>query len=80
MPLAFLDSLMSPLGKEHCMVYYVIGLLALFFAVLTVLTGVYKFLNKKSRQTGILLIINSLTMFFMYYIYRIIYSMCSKSL
>ena len=29
MPFAFLDSLMAPLGKEHCLVYYVLGLLTL---------------------------------------------------
>ncbi len=80
MSIAFLDNLMAPLGKEHCTVYYVLGLLTLFFAVLAVLNGLYQVLNKKTRQTGLLLIVNSLTMFFMYYLYRIVYSICIKTL
>ena len=66
MPMAFLDSLMAPLGKEHCTVYYFLGLLTLFFAVFAVLNGVYQMLDKKSRSSGMFLILNSLTMFFMY--------------
>jgi uncharacterized membrane-anchored protein len=80
MPMAFLDSLMAPLGKEHCTVYYVAGLVTLFWAVLALLNGVYQMLDKKSRITGLFLIFNSLTMFFMYYLYRIVYSICIKTL
>ena len=80
MPMAFLDSLMAPLGKEHCTVYYFLGLLTLFFAVFAVLNGIYQMLDKKSRTNGMFLILNSLTMFFMYYLYRIVYSICIKTL
>jgi len=80
MPMAFLESLMAPLGKEHCTVYYFLGLVTLFFAVLAVINGVFHLLDKKSRQTGLFLILNSLTMFFMYYLYRIVYSICIKTL
>ena len=80
MALPFLDTLMAPLGKEHCLVYYIFGLGTLFLALITVINGIYQLLDKKSRTTGIFLILNSLTMFFMYYLYRIIYSICLKSL
>lgn len=80
MPFAFLDSLMAPLGKEHCLVYYVLGLLTLAFAVLALVNGLFKMMNKKSGNTGLFLILNSLTMFFMYYLYRIVYSICVKAL
>ncbi len=80
MPMAFLDSLMAPLGKEHCTVYYMLGLLTLFFAVLAVINGLFQVLDNKTRQTGLFLILNSLTMFFMYYLYRIVYSICIKTL
>jgi len=80
MTMSLLDSLMAPLGKEHCRIYYIVGLITLFFAILAVFNGVYQLLDKKSRSTGVLLIINSFTMFLMYYLYRILYSMCIKSL
>ncbi len=80
MAFALLDNLMAPLGKEHCTVYYVLGLLTLFFAVLAVVNGLFQCFDKKSRQTGFFLMLNSLTMFFMYYLYRIVYSMCVKTL
>ena len=80
MAMTILDNLMAPLGKEHCTVYYVLGLLTLFFAVLAVLNGLYQILDKKTRQTGLFLMLNSLTMFFMYYLYRIVYSICIKTL
>lgn len=80
MPIPILDNIMAPLGKEHCMIYYILGLLTFIFAFIAVLNGLYQTINKKTRQTGLLLILNSLTMFFMYYLYRIVYSICIKSL
>ena len=80
MAFALLDNLMAPLGKEHCTLYYVFGLFTLFVAVLTVVNGLFQCFNKKSRERGFFLILNSLGMFFMYYLYRIVYSMCFKSL
>ena len=80
MPMAFLDSLMSPLGKQHCTIYYVFGLATLFFAVLSVINGIYQLLDKKSRKSALFLFLNSLTLFFMYYLYRIVYSICIKTL
>ena len=76
----FLDNLMAPLGREHCMVYYYLGLFTLFFAVLAVVNGLLNVINKKSRDKRVLLLLISLTLFFMYYLYRITYSICSKSL
>tara|TARA_Y100001980_G_C14545614_1_gene325281 strand:+ start:1665 stop:1907 length:243 start_codon:yes stop_codon:yes gene_type:complete len=80
MAFALLDNLMAPLGKEHCTVYYILGLLTLFFAVLAVLNGLFLVFDKKTRTSGFFLMLNSLTMFFMYYLYRIVYSICIKAL
>ncbi len=76
----FLDSLMAPLGREHCTVYYILGLVTLFFAVISVVNGLFNMFDKKNKKTGLLFIANSLTMFFMYYLYRIVYSICIKAL
>lgn len=74
------DSIMSPLGREHCMIFYYIGLVIFFFALVGLIIGLIKLFNKKTVNVGGLAIINSLSGFFMYYLYRIAYSMCVKSL
>ena len=76
----FFDDLMSPLGKDHCMIFYYIGLLNFIFAVIALITGVMYLFNKKSRDKGVFSFVNSLVLFFMYYLYRIAYSMCIGSL
>ncbi len=73
-------SLMAPLGKEHCMVYYVFGLLSLFIAVITLVRSLMYLTNKKTNDLGMILLINSLGLFLSYYLYRILYSICSRSL
>ena len=76
----FLDSLMAPLGREHCTVYYILGLVTLFFAVISLVNGLFNMFDTKNKKTCLLFIANSLTMFFMYYLYRIVYSICIKAL
>ena len=76
----FFDNLMAPLGKEHCMIYYYLGLITLFFAIFTVGNGIFHLFDKKTRMPGFILMLNSFTKFFMYYLYRIIYSICIKTL
>ncbi len=73
-------SLMAPLGKEHCMIYYVFGLLSLFIAVITLVRSLMYLTNKKTNDLGMILLINSLGLFLSYYLYRILYSICSRSL
>lgn len=73
-------SLMAPLGKEHCMIYYVFGLLSLFIAVITLVKSLMYLTNKKTNDLGMILLINSLGLFLSYYLYRILYSICSRSL
>lgn len=80
MNMSVLDGLMSTLDKEHCRVYYAFGLFFLFLAIITVVSGVIQCFDKKTRTGGLFLILNSITMFFTYYLYRIMYSMCDKIL
>ncbi len=74
------DSIMSPLGREHCMIFYYIGLFIFFVSLVGLLLGFIKLFNKKTFDIGGLIIINSLGGFISYYLYRIIYSMCVKSM
>ena len=73
-------SLMAPLGKEHCMIYYVFGLLSLFIAVITLVRSLMYLTDKKTNNLGMILLINSFGLFLSYYLYRILYSICSRSL
>ena len=44
------DSIMSPLGREHCMIFYYIGLVTFFFAVGSFVLGLMFVFNKKTRS------------------------------
>ena len=74
------DSIMSPLGREHCMIFYYIGLFVFFVSLIGLLLGLIKLFNKKTFDIGGLIFLNSLGGFFSYYLYRIVYSMCVKSM
>lgn len=76
----FFDSLMAPLSREHCMIIFYLGIINLFFAVLLLVSGVINLFDKKSMNKGGVLLINSFVAFFMYYLYRISYSVCIKAL
>ncbi len=76
----FLDNLMAPLSREHCMIIFYLGIINLFFAVLLLVSGVINLFDKKSMNKGGVLLINSFVAFFMYYLYRISYSVCIKAL
>jgi hypothetical protein len=74
------DSIMSPLGREHCMIFYYIGLFIFFGSLIGILIGIIYLFDKKSRQVGLFSIIQGILGLFSYYLYRIIYSMCVKSM
>jgi uncharacterized membrane-anchored protein len=76
----FFDSLMAPLGNQHCMILYYLGIILFLSASILLVSGVFNLFDKKTRMQGLLLLMNSFVNFFAYYIYRIIYSMCVKSL
>lgn len=76
----FFDSLMAPLGKEHCAIYYIFGLLSLLMGFLAIVRAIIAFTNKKEANLGLMLVFHALSMFLFYYLYRILYSICSRSL
>ena len=76
----FFDSLMAPLSREHCMIIFYLGIINLFFAVLLLASGIFNLFDKKTMNRGGILLINAFVAFFMYYLYRIAYSICIKAL
>ena len=76
----FFDSLMAPLSRDHCMIIFYLGIINLFFAVALLVSGVFNLFDKKTMSRGGVLLINAFVAFFMYYLYRIAYSICIKAL
>ena len=90
------DRLMSPLGKDYCMLFYGMGLLGLFFALLNLLVivrivlNMFIFRSKAAKNfdtnvmaLGLVLGLFAISFFYcllVYFINRIGYSMCIASL
>ena len=76
----FFDNLMAPLSRDHCMIIFYLGIINLFFAVALLVSGVFSLFDKKTMNRGGVLLLNAFVAFFMYYLYRIAYSICIKAL
>lgn len=76
----FFDKIMAPLGKEYCVLLYIIGLFLFFSSILTICLGMYTLLNKKTRMLGVSEISGGVMGFIVYLLYRIVYTMCLKTL
>ena len=74
------NSIMSPLGKEYCVIFYVFGLIAFAAATIALVTGLYRLLNKTTRSSGLNFIWNSLTLYLIYLLYRIYNTVCVRVL
>ena len=88
------DRLMSPVGKNYCMLFYVMGLLGLFFALFNLfiivrgVLNIFIFRRKAAKNfdtnvIGLVLGLFSISFFYcliVYFINRISYSMCIASL
>ena len=78
----FLDSLMAPLSKDFCLLFYVVGLFGLGLAVLSfvgAMAGFFIYKQKSSYLIGAYLI-SFLYALFIYYLNRVHYSMCIAAL
>jgi hypothetical protein len=78
----FLDSLMAPLSKDFCLLFYIVGLLGLGLAVLSfvgAMAGFFIYNQKSSYLIGAYLI-SFLYALFIYYLNRVHYSMCIAAL
>ena len=78
--MTFFDSLMAPLSREHCMIIFYLGIINLFFAAALLVGGVLSLFDKKTMTRGGVFLVQSFVAFFMYYLYRIAYSICIKTL
>tara|TARA_B100000900_G_scaffold165364_2_gene140396 strand:- start:2489 stop:2725 length:237 start_codon:yes stop_codon:yes gene_type:complete len=74
------NGIMQPLGKEHCMILYYLGVVNFFFGLVILSLALYSLFDKKTTDRAGILLLQSFVTFFMYYLYRIAYSICVKSL
>ena len=75
---SILDYVMSPLDKSNCNYFYLLSL----FGFITFLFATFKFIFKKNKKKFNVVVITYLiiTPLVMYYVNRLLYSMCVKSL
>ena len=78
--MGFFDNLMSPLNREHCMLFYYFGLLYLFFAVVAVIGFVICLFKTNSRQLLLQCFASFISFIAVYYILRLNYSICLGAL
>ena len=76
----FFVNLMTPLSRDHCMIIFYLGIINLFFAAALLVAGVLSLFDKKTMNRGTVLLVQSIVNFFMYYLFRIAYSICIKTL
>jgi hypothetical protein len=76
----FFDSLMSPLSRDHCMLFYIIGLVSLFFAILALVGFVVGLFRKNSQYAMGAYFMSFLSNMVLYYVSRIHYSICVSAL
>jgi hypothetical protein len=74
------DSLMSPLGNEHCMILYYLGVIHIVFAIIALVSGLAMLFNRKTQFIAFAYMLNAFVLAFMYYLCRIAYSICMKTL
>ena len=76
-----MDTLFSPMSGDQCTFFYAVMIFTFAFAILTVVSGVAVAISKgKGAMFYFSVLSASLYWFILYYISRLLYSMCSKSM
>ena len=78
-----MNTFFGPLSKDSCLYFLILSMVSFFFLVVMLFSGVI-FLIKKGKNfntniafSGIMLFLN---LFLSYFINRLLYTMCNKSL
>ncbi len=78
--MSLISEIMSPLSKDHCMIFYYLGFICFFLSITTICFTIIIFFNNKNKMPGLLLLSQSIMYILGYYIYRILYSICIKTI
>jgi len=77
------NNLLGPLDKRACLYFYILSAIFLFFFILLILGGIIHLVKKRGQVNyvtvlqAVVLVFNS---FLAYFINRLFYSMCARSL
>jgi lipoprotein signal peptidase len=76
-----MDTLFSPLSGDQCTFFYAIMIFTYVLAVLVIVSGVAFGISRgKNGMFYVSVVSASIYWFVLYYISRLLYSMCSKSM
>jgi hypothetical protein len=77
----FMNTLFGPLSGEYCLYFYYLAILSFFLFVVGIGAGVVNGLQKnKGMMFYVYLVGGSLTYLVSYFVNRLMFSVCSKSL
>ena len=76
----FFDNLMSPLNRNHCMLFYYLGLISLISALIALGGLIMGLFRKNSQYSMGAYFMSFLSNLVMYYFSRILYSICLAAL
>ncbi len=72
--------IMSPLTKDYCYYFYLLGILSFVMLIVGLVTGIMKVLTEKKLLVGLAhLVMMSLGPLIAYYVNRLLYTMCVNS-
>tara|TARA_B100000035_G_C20671534_1_gene409819 strand:- start:298 stop:543 length:246 start_codon:yes stop_codon:yes gene_type:complete len=76
------DKIMQPLNKDHCLLFYYLGIISFIFAIIAFGSMVINLFKNKFKFDGSImaLFMSTLSNFVMYYFARIHYSICLAAL
>ena len=72
-----LDNIFGPIGRENCVVFQVVSVVCFIMFLMILLAGV---MNAKKNKSFFAIVAAVTSPLAMYYIYRLLYSMCIGSL
>jgi ABC-type Fe3+-siderophore transport system permease subunit len=76
----FFDSLMAPLNRDHCLLFYILGLFSLASAAIALIAFVIGLFRKNSTYAMVALFGSFISNMIVYYFARIYYSICIAAL
>jgi hypothetical protein len=76
----FFDSLMAPLNRDHCLLFYLLGLFSLASAVIALIAFTIGLFTKNSTYAMVALFGSFISNMIVYYFSRIYYSICIAAL
>lgn len=78
----FFDQLMQPVGRDHCMLFYYLGVISVVFALFAFVSLLVSLFKSKGKMDvgSVSLVFSILSNLVMYYFARVHYSICLAAL